>query len=298
MRKFTVEAPTGSEPKNGSCNSGDLLRREALLFREWMTLLTRDLKKYFTITAAMYAGDCLGITQGIRPTYFACRALDDIADGDRTIDGCGVDVSSLLAALHQQLDTDSRDASVPCSYLLHDAVHSLGSEANREEVIQNFHTFLDTTLIDFQRRVHKTVFTVSELDAHYMRSFQPVLNLALIALGSRSRAQALGLLPLLQGKVYALDDMSHELPRGEINIPGEVVNRAGLDVENLMRCPTLSDVPAIRDWMKDECDSSTQILKDIESQQYKDKGVRRILGILLPSIRRFLNTSSFSSNHA
>lgn len=283
-----IEQTLGKSKDVSMRRSSDFLRTETILLQESIRLIMRDAKKYAGITAALYLSDFLGITKGIRSAYFACRAIDDMGDGDRDIVGGTAAFPSLLASLHHQLERGGRDPNIPCSYLLADAVQHAGGKENHGEVIQEFHTFLDTTLIDFNRRLNRTVFMSKELDAHYLKSFRPVHNLALIALQSRSRADDVGLLPLLQGKVYALRDMARELPRGEINIPREVVQQTGFVIEDLMKHPDILNVPAVREWAEIERSMSIKLLNDIESQPKKDKGIQRMLSVLLPSIRQFL----------
>ncbi len=283
VMRSEIDAPS-ADAQSRMNPDRSFLRREILLATEWVRLLLRDPKKYFSITASLYAADATGKTNGIRAAYFFCRHIDDIADGDRDAPSGHEDFPALIEALRRQADGGPAPAGVSGALLSH--ALQAGDAPDAAEVAECMKTFLDTTRFDYSRRIERTVLSANALDLHYERSFGPAHDLACICAGSDVRAHHLAPLQLLQGKAYALRDLSHELPRGEINIPDEVVQRAGMPVEELMTQQDVFSVQAISEWAaRERCDAQ-RLLAEMESKATGE--IRPILNVLLPPIRRSL----------
>jgi len=94
-------------------------------------------------------------------------------------------------------------------------------------------------MFDYHRAKERRLLSSEELETYYHHAFFPPVNLLLMGLGSKFRAEDVPELSYGQGRVYSVRDLETDWKRGVINIPKEVLDQSGMSPE--------SEVDLIRD---------------------------------------------------
>ena len=108
--------------------------------------------------------------------------------------------------------------------LLEEAICAVERRDRRSgETRESFIGLLDAMLVEYHRRIDRTVLPKQTLIEIHIASSVHALNLSLICLGSRQRAASMPAMAELIGWMWVLRDLERELRLGIINIPREVL---------------------------------------------------------------------------
>lgn len=219
--------------------------------REAFTLLRRD-RKYFKGTIGLYLlslPDC-ELGQIARTSYFFARYVDDVLDGDREI---GTHPLLRVNDLREQIACDNYKKGDRIAALAKFAIARLNErKRDGDDPEANFLKAIDIVIFDYERAEERRVLNFDELEDYYWKAFSPVVNLSLIAVQSQFRANDIRELSICQGIVYSLRDLKEDWAHGIINIPSEVLDRAGLDEYSSYE--EVSTNPGVIKWFKEELD--------------------------------------------
>ncbi|MCE7990933.1 MAG: squalene/phytoene synthase family protein [Roseivirga sp.] len=267
----------------------DYLRREAFIMRCFAALLKRNFKKYFTVGGITYWLGASGIYPAAKPTYFFCRYVDDLADGDRQLPDCYADFSDFTVRMKQLVEQPETKDLRDIELVLADAIKKLTRKsANTQVVKKELVAFLDSMLIDYDRRIHSSILSQQELDQLYDSSFSSVLQLTFIGTGTVLPREYITQLGLIQGKLYALQDLHEDLTAGIINLPGELITDIGLSLELLTKAPhCLQKHEAFDQWRSAELMLCYEYLQTLQSLEV-DRKVRKIISILTDPLEVYL----------
>ena len=97
-----------------------------------------------------------------------------------------------------------------------------------ENVRQEFVDAIDIMIQDYARSQKREVLSREELEEYFHNAFDPLINIALIGLGSKLRKNDLPSFGSLQARAYSIRDLEEDWEIGLINIPKEVLNKSGL----------------------------------------------------------------------
>lgn len=205
---------------------------ELVVAREAVQLVWRDPRKYGTVALGMYALSYYGVEMAdtFRSAYYVVRGIDDVLDGDRKITG---DPVAYAQDLKYQIESDRFNDSFGLSQLAKRAIRNLEKKSGPEDnPRKDFTNAIDEIVFDHQRAKERRVLTHEEIEAYYLRAFNPVINLMLLGIDSAWRSKDMPVMSYGQGRVYSADDLSVDWPRGVLNIPGEQLALAGLSADS------------------------------------------------------------------
>lgn len=266
-------------------------RREFFILRCFAALLQRNFRKYFTVGGITYWLGASGLYKAAKPTYFFCRYVDDLADGDRALPSRYSDFANFIdrmkALVHHPVSNDLKGVEL----ILVDAIRKLNKKtANPEIVEQELIHFLESMLIDYDRRLNKSMLTQKDIDNLYKNSFSSVLHLTFIGTSTQLDREYITLLGLIQGKLYALQDFAEDLTAGIINIPAEVIQNEPLTLSKMIESPmALERTGSFQQWRQRELRLCQQYLYTLQSLDVSRK-VRKIISILTDPLAEYLKT--------
>lgn len=264
--------------------------RELFIIRCFLSLLQRNFKKYFTVGGITYWLGASGLYPSAKPTYFFCRYVDDLADGDRKLPSLYTDFASFTDRMKALVEDCEVEKKHPIERVLADAINKLcRKSANSSIVKKELVSFLDSMLVDYNRRLNSSVLTKKELDQLYDDSFSSVLHLTFIGTGTVLERTYITQLGLIQGKLYALQDLKEDLTAGIINLPEELVISTGLTLEQLMSSTDhLEKNESFLQWRSAELLLCHDYLQTLQSLKV-DRKVRKIISILTDPLEVYLN---------
>lgn len=226
-------------------------------------LLLRNPGKYANGVKGLYLlsfVDC-ELGQAARNSYFVLRNIDDSLDGERK--GFVDPLSHALNVQNQIRSGNFGDQSL--DRMASRAIDLLEKRSRPgDNPRKDFSDAIDIMMFDFSRSQERRVLTGQDLEQYYVRTFHPVVNLMLIGLQSQYRADDLPELTCSQGRVYTVRDIKDDWPRGTINIPAEVLEKAGLSPNHQLNDVQSSEV--IREWFNYELRRSHQDLKKLQDR--------------------------------
>ncbi len=264
--------------------------RELFIIRCFLSLLQRNFKKYFTVGGITYWLGASGLYPSAKPTYFFCRYVDDLADGDRELPQVYSDFAAFTDRMKALVRGAQEKKRHPIERVLTDAIKKLSRKTDSPAVVRDeLIYFLDSMLVDYNRRINSSVLTQKELDQLYDDSFSSVLHLTFIGTGTSLARNYITQLGLIQGKLYALQDLKEDLTAGIINLPQELLSRTGMTVEELMSsADSLHKNESFLHWRSSElllCHDYLQVLQSLDV----DRKVRKIISILTDPLEVYLN---------
>ncbi|GEM_PF-4353912 len=264
--------------------------RELFIIRCFLSLLQRNFKKYFTVGGITYWLGASGLYPSAKPTYFFCRYVDDLADGDRELPSAYSDFAAFTDRMKALVRGTQEKKKHPIERVLTDAIKKLSRKTDSPAVVRDeLIYFLDSMLVDYNRRINSSVLTQKELDQLYDDSFSSVLHLTFIGTGTSLARNYITQLGLIQGKLYALQDLKEDLTAGIINLPQELLSRMGMTVEELMSSTdSLHKNESFLHWRSSElllCHDYLQVLQSLDV----DRKVRKIISILTDPLEVYLN---------
>ncbi|MBI2074911.1 MAG: hypothetical protein HYT83_03700 [Candidatus Levybacteria bacterium] len=244
------------------------IQRQGLIAREAYQYLKRDFGKYATGAIGMWVifGADFKNGDAQRCMYYFFRNLDDVLDGDRTVNedpfAYASNVRTALASRNFD-NTRYPILSLAQRALEHCDMVKRPDDDPLDEMLQ----LIDSMVYDRYRMQGRVILSKQDLAEQHQRQFYPIINLQLISLGSRIRVRYIPDFPIVQGRVYGLRDMESDWNKGLINIPAEVLEAAGLDVN--ANFETVQASPVVQQWILDECIDCGSAL-EIENQRIHD----------------------------
>lgn len=273
-------------------------QQEHLVAFQSQTALVERNSKYFAITTALYLASTfnpfarifstrpVGVAPGLWTAYHFCREIDDIADGDKELPQGYATFSELQDALNTAMDTNKYPPS-GVGVLLRGTVRDM-REYHNVDVREDLSAFLDAMAYEQQRRLNKTISTREELYQLYQNSFGIPQNIAFIGAGSRVRSYDIPELAELQGRIYAVRDLSDELKHGIIFVPQEVLP-LGMTADQL--CSDYHALPEIRAWIQEEISEGKRMIAKLREKEL-DKTGRIMVNFLVQGIERYIQHAS------
>ena len=258
------------------------LRRELFILGYFMRLLRRNFKKYFTVAGFTYSLGALGLYPSSKPTYFFCRYIDDLADGDYELPN-GQTFESFINALVTFLNSADRKASSTIELVLADAVRKLQKSTDLATIQAELTHFLNSMLLDYQRRTDRKALNQAEINELYHRSFSAVLKLALLGFGIQLDNHYVDKLGLVQGKIYALQDIEEDLSQSIINVPAELIEKAEFSIDALVQTPgQFTATKHFESWRQKELQEAKMLVDQLLGLQTSKKGMKMIRVLVNP----------------
>lgn len=263
--------------------------REFFILRCFAALLQRNFKKYFTVGGITYWLGASGLYRSAKPTYFFCRYVDDLADGDRELPSRYENFASFIERMKGLVKNPEVKGLQDIELVLVDALRKLIRKSSNPVLIKKELTsFLDSMLIDHHRRLTHASLSKSALDELYDNSFSSVLQLTFVGTGTELERKHITHLGLIQGKLYGLQDLDEDLGAGIINMPEELIKKTGLSLTEIMDSPaTLQKTEAFQVWRLSELMLCHEYLRSLKSLVVSRK-VRRIISILTDPLEGYL----------
>lgn len=200
---------------------------ETICLEESAQLALRS-PKYWLLIAKVYLASLKNAIPAkvFRASYFFCRNIDDVLDGDRRVD---TDPESYVENILGTMDTENGGPEIVELYRF--AIKHLVDMAKEgEDPSKHFKRVInDAMLFDYQRSQTRRVLTEDELNQYYDDTFAPVMDLALMIAGSSQRSADLPESVLTQGHIYTIRDLGDDLANGIINIPAEELAKSEID---------------------------------------------------------------------
>ncbi len=208
---------------------------EAVLISDQKLRLTRRAEfKYLPILTVV---DWL---PNIRTCYHFGRMLDDMADGDLPLPVGFSDFNGLAQHLKEKvfeggLDTGSGGAVEFLMIRSMEKLIEVGGQT--EEVGVTTIDFIEGMRLENERRENHVVLSEEKLYEQFHMSFDPSIDVVLIALGSPLRSREIPELTMAQAFSYSANDWRQDIKVGICNFPLEVLKKAGVSFEEIIRSP-------------------------------------------------------------
>lgn len=202
------------------------IETDILVAREASNLICRR-PNFTKLVAGLYALSLFGLENGriMRASYLPVRFVDDLLDGDAKFDG---DPLSYVLELKENIKNNSLSKTSVEKQLKY-AIDSLEQRAKGEDNPRaEFVRSIDSIIFDYYRAKERRVLTEFEVENYYRMTFDPVINITLMATGSSIRSKNIPALSYGQGRVYSIRDLRADWQRGIINIPKKVLDEDGL----------------------------------------------------------------------
>lgn len=139
--------------------------------------------------------------------------------------------------------------------------------------------YLESLIVDYDRRQERQALRAEELDEHYSRMNDGFYNTRLVLAGAGFRTSDLPDFSRQMGQLRATNNLYGGWKRGEINVPQEVLEDAGVDPTEGNR--EITDSPLITEWRHDTASDAVKALKlavyDMKYGMEWDSRMRRSL---------------------
>lgn len=246
---------------------------EKLCLQEAGNLVKRS-PKYWQLVFKVYVSGLRNALPAkvFRASYFFCRHIDDVLDGDRQISSDPEDyVNSILGAMRGQ-ETGPEIVELyrfAIGHLLHMAREGEEPANHFQRVIKN------AMLFDYERARDRRLLTVDELERYYDDTFAPVMDLALMIAGSSQRSTDLPESVRTQGHIYTIRDLRADLGQGIINIPAEEMAKSSIAVHRPFGKDEVIADPHLSAWIADEVSTHHQNL-GVWKSRLEDGGAKNV----------------------
>ena len=255
-------------------------------------LIARQPGKYEPVLMAVKVNKRLEIS------YHLGRHIDDEADGDAEIPPHFNDFSDYVSYLKEKVISGDRSITLEggiSGFLLVRSIQKLEEIApDKREVSDETLRFLDAMHFEHDRRVNGVVLSKQGLEESYNNSFGSSENIALIAIGSKSRSSEMPELAQVQGASYALDDLEREIVRNICNIPSEVLEKSGIGIPQFVQDPGLiKKSEIIQEWIGDEDLRCKELLKSLSKRRVDLRAKGLALFLTLGVRKRLITGSGF-----
>jgi hypothetical protein len=196
-----------------------------------------------------------GLVPAIEVCYHFGRAMDDIADGDAKLPVGFKNYKEFVDYLKVKVEKEDHnvDKGGYVEFLLFSSIHKLANKTTPEEIRSGINRFLESMYAEYERREMALVLDRKKLDELHTLSFGTSYDIAFIATGSRNRSSDIASLMVAQGRLYALRDLDSDLSMGICNIPSEVMDKAGIGLQQLKDDPEIvGENIVLTKWVGDE----------------------------------------------
>ena len=232
----------------------------------------------------------VGIAPGAFVAYHFCRIMDDIADGDRELPERYGSFSDMKDELEDAMN-NGKYPDTDIGILLRGTMHDI-RKYRGVDIRKDISQFLDAMAYENERRLKKVISTRSELHQLYQASFGVPQDISFIAMGSRVRSVDIPELAEVQGRLYAVRDLSDELSKGIIFVPREVLPH-NMGADEL--CSSYQTLPEIDVWKQEELVRGRQLIDRLRQRKLDWRG-RRIVNFLAKGINKYICQTSVENN--
>jgi hypothetical protein len=211
----------------------EIAQIERIVAKEEWKLLKRDPHKYAAAIAGRYffnllVWDDLKLGTTLRSTNSALRIIDDIADLDR-VPPDGLSPLQYISDFQQRINTEHHNNEDSLSTLTSYAIKALEQkQRDEDDVAQEFIDAIEIMKQDYLRSQERKILNARELEKYFQSSFDPLINIALIGLGSEMRACDIPRFGALQARTFSIRDLEEDWQAGLLNIPQEILSSANL----------------------------------------------------------------------
>lgn len=246
---------------------------EKLCLQEAGYLVARS-PKYWQLVFKVYLSTLRNALSAkvFRASYFFCRHIDDVLDGNRTISSDPADyVQSILGAMHGE-----RGGPEVVELYRFAIGHLVDMAKKGEYPTQHFSRVIkNAMLFDYERAQNRRVLTAEELEQYYDDTFAPVMDLALMIAGSSQRSTDLPESVVTQGHIYTIRDLKADLSQGIINIPAEEFAKSTIAVHHPFEKQDVVRYPHLAKWIAGEVSTHHQNL-DLWKSRLGDGGAKNV----------------------
>lgn len=258
---------------------------ELLALRNFVRFARRHRRYFFISLAVLVAGVPHWRRQRLARVGFAfLQAIDDVLDGDRPSEQEPLELADdLIASLEsgefKTYDLARLGAAFRAELLARGGPPALATAIDLVRAMRR----------DRQRVLAREILGNRALLAHHRATFEPSLDLLLLAAGSRLRATDVPELVIALGWCSTVRDLDEDLAHGLVNIPAEVVALAQADQPNAP-VTSLPTTRAVGDWLAMERAAAIGLLNACDARIAGLSGQRgaRVLARFARSMRRYL----------
>ena len=224
--------------------------------------------------------------------YYFHRYIDDILDGDIEHDDPVARVNFLRQEILSGFKTKDEPRDDPIlglgkRYLTYAQKHNPFPDRDpQKECLRS----IDGMLYDYYRGKHRVPLTKERLDIYYDMTFDSVLTIAEMLIGTPIEPSVKQLLIHGQGKIYSLRDLGKDWGAGILNIPTETIDSAGLC--NTSKIEEVRNNPVIQQWVLETIDDFMMSLHSDEMQQ----GINSMKPHSISEARQFLMCKQLLGN--
>jgi len=262
-------------------------RVEWICAGEFLTFARRH-RRYLLIAAIIYWHAMFRWSKSrvLRVGFCLLQVIDDLLDGDRA---CDREPSIVAADVLQQLETgDFR------SDRLGILAQSMATELSRlqtesDRPLADSIALIRHMMLDRERANDRALFSHQELRRHHRVTFRHSLNLLLVAVGAKARADDVPELVEAFGWCSAMRDLREDLAHGLVNIPEAVVRSAECEGAKPGCDEKLLGSQAVRAWQAEELDRAQRKLQSFGRRRWDpvDPVGNRVLRLFHRSIVQF-----------
>jgi hypothetical protein len=265
----------------------DALELERICAAEFGTFSKRH-SRYLIIAAMIYWHSLLRWrkTRVLRVGFCLLQAVDDLLDGDRSSD---TEPADIAAGVVRQMQSGSfgDDRLAILARALAEDLSALGTDKDRplEDAIE----LIRHMMRDRGRARDRLLLGREELRQHHRATFRHSLNLLLVAVGAKLRAQDIPELIEAFGWCSTMRDLREDLNHGLVNVPDVVIEAARREVATLDDFEQLLQTGAVREWQYAELERAQTLLRSFGARGIdpSDRAGNRVLGLFGRSIGAF-----------
>ncbi len=204
----------------------EALQIEKVCFKEFLLLVKRDIRYfYFVLCLYLRSVNTYKDVRLLRATYCLARYIDDIIDGDRK---CCSDPEKLINNLRLQIYTENFCSDNHIAILAEFILRELDREYESKEVVKKaLLNMIDLIVFDYRRTHEKIISSEEELDRRLFKVLFSAVDISLIIMRAKIRAEDISDLIYAQVHIYTVRDIEKDFNRGLINIPYNLLMEAG-----------------------------------------------------------------------
>ncbi|HEX4963516.1 MAG TPA: phosphatase PAP2 family protein [Thermoanaerobaculia bacterium] len=232
----------------------EALRIEALCLKEFAWFVRRHpryLRAFFALFRASVPR--WRRTRVLRATYCLAQHVDDVLDGDRRIKGEPEEyVLAVVQGLRGEAPFGDSTADQLAAFVAVELGRFESERDDRRDHPRSDLVKLFEVLIENRRRMDaRQTLSASALAEQHRQTFFYAVNLGLILAGSSLRGDDAPDLIAALAWCSPVRDLEDDLEKGLINVPAEVLARAGWNGDPAI-LPTALDTSAVKDWLRAE----------------------------------------------
>lgn len=260
---------------------------ETICLQEAFALAKRD-RKYWLMLAHMYGKSIFDPkgAKALRASYFFCRHIDDVLDGDRKISG---NTREYVEEIRRGMENPNEE-SLRITQLYHFAIAQIEKIKKEEDNPEaDFKRVVSAMVFDWERSQQAQLLSREQLEQYYENTFAPVLNISLMIAKSQLRAEDIPEFMYGMGHLYSIRDMGKDIPEGIINIPNEELECSGLDQRRILSYERIRNNLALHLWMDDEVRVYGEEIRRWKKEVWEelDKGAQRVCKPIVRSLESF-----------